>query len=83
MGCHVILAISYPGPNSLFSLVIFSHPQYHVLGWMMKSQGADDGWEHECKVNGLRSASKEGTEGSRGRERTPTVVWIWQSLGWS
>ena len=40
----------------------------------MKSQGADDGWEHECKVNGLRSASKEGTEGSRGRERTPTVV---------
>lgn len=40
----------------------------------MDSQGADAGWEHECKLNGSRSASMEGANGSRSIERTPAVV---------
>lgn len=40
----------------------------------MNFQEADVGWEPEHNLSGLKSASMEGTEGSRGTERTLTVV---------
>lgn len=40
----------------------------------MNFQEADVEWEHEYKLSGSKSASMEGTEGSRGTERTLTVV---------